>query len=95
MWLCGTSWRVQESVGVWHWGFVHDPSPPSSGQVSFKGNGPLGTVMAISDARGHVKGRVDNPSADPPLREDGKLNVGAAVGLGGWGAGSARCLGSC
>ena len=51
-------------------------------KVSFKGNGPLGSMMAIADARGNVKGRVDNPSADPPLRDDGKLNVGAAVGEG-------------
>ena len=39
--------------------------------------------MAISDTKGRVKGRVDNPSADPPLRDDGKLAVGVAVGEGG------------
>lgn len=51
-------------------------------QVSFKGDGPLGGVFAIADTRGNVKGRVGNPHADPPLREDGKLAVGAAVGSG-------------
>ncbi|KAG1675967.1 hypothetical protein FOA52_014211 [Chlamydomonas sp. UWO 241] len=51
-------------------------------QISFRGDGPIGAVMAIADARGNVKGRVDNVLADPPLREDGKLNVGAAVGRG-------------
>ena len=59
--------------------------PTHAPQVSFRGNGPLGNVMAISDARGNVKGRVDNPSADPPLRDDGKLAVGVAVGeAGSW-----------
>ena len=51
-------------------------------QVSFKGNGDIGSVMAIADESGMVKGRLDNPDADPPLRDDGKLNVGAAIGQG-------------
>ena len=38
--------------------------------------------MAIADAQGIVKGRVDNPQADPPLKESGKMDVGAAVGQG-------------
>jgi molecular chaperone Hsp33 len=52
-------------------------------QVTFKGDGPLGGIQVIGDARGNVKGKVGNPAADPPLRPDGKLNVGAAVGKGG------------
>jgi molecular chaperone Hsp33 len=51
-------------------------------QVSFKGDGEIGSIMAIADESGMVKGRLDNPTADPPLRDDGKLNVGAAVGQG-------------
>ncbi|KAF5841293.1 Hsp33 protein-domain-containing protein [Dunaliella salina] len=51
-------------------------------QVTFRGNGPLGNVMCIADTKGQVKGKVDNPSADPPLYPDGKLAVGDAVGTG-------------
>lgn len=51
-------------------------------QVSFKGDGVLGGVFAIADTRGNVKGRVGNAKADPPLRTDGKLAVGDAVGSG-------------
>lgn len=48
--------------------------------LQFRGNGPLGTVLAVSDAAGNVRGYVANPQADLPLREDGKLDVGSAVG---------------
>lgn len=48
--------------------------------LQFKGNGPLGTVMALSDAEGNVRGYVNEPMTDIPLRADGKLDVGAAVG---------------
>jgi molecular chaperone Hsp33 len=51
-------------------------------QIQFKGDGPLGGILAVADTRGQVKGKVGNVEADPPLRPDGKLAVGAAVGAG-------------
>lgn len=51
-------------------------------QISFNGRGPLGTLTAIADTRGQARAFVANPAADPPLRPDGKLDVGAAVGSG-------------
>jgi len=51
-------------------------------QVTWKGDGPIGTIQTIASSNGVVKGKIGNPLADPPLRPDGKLNVGAAVGRG-------------
>ena len=48
--------------------------------LQFKGGGPLGTVLAVSDNEGNVRGYVTNPYVDIPLRKDGKLDVGTAVG---------------
>lgn len=48
--------------------------------LQFKGGGPLGTVLAVSDNEGNVRGTVDHPATDLPLRADGKLDVGGAVG---------------
>ena len=48
-----------------------------------KGDGPLGTVLAVSDSMGNVRGYVENPAVDVPRKAHAKLDVGAAVGPGG------------
>ena len=50
--------------------------------ASIRGGGPIGTVLAVSDEQGNVKGYVDNPAVDLP-RTGKKLPVGAAVGKEG------------
>lgn len=48
-----------------------------------KGDGPLGTVLAVSDSMGNVRGYVENPAVDVPRKSHAKLDVGSAVGPGG------------
>lgn len=51
--------------------------------VQIKGGGPAGRLLAVSDGTGNVKGYVEHPVVELPPREDGHLNVGAAVGHDG------------
>ena len=48
-----------------------------------KGDGPLGTVLAVSDSMGNVRGYVENLAVDVPRKSHAKLDVGSAVGPGG------------
>ena len=51
--------------------------------LQIKGGGPLGTILAVSDSQGNVRGYVQNPHVELMEKEPGKLDVGAAVGLAG------------
>ena len=51
--------------------------------VRIAGGRPIGSVVAVSDCGGNVRGYVEHPGCERPLRADGKLDVGGAVGTGG------------
>ena len=51
--------------------------------LQFKGGGPLGTVLAVSDNEGNVRGYVQDPHVELMEKVPGKLDVGAAVGTDG------------
>ena len=50
--------------------------------ISLKGDGPVGSVTVTADSKGRVKGFAANPNVELPLKPNGKLDVGGAVGHG-------------
>ena len=51
--------------------------------LQIKGGGPLGTILAVSDCGGNVRGYVQDPHVELMEKVPGKLDVGAAVGTDG------------
>ena len=56
--------------------------------IQIKGNGPIGTIIAICDLENLKKASIkicaDNPYVELPLRKDGKIDVSGAVGKNGF-----------
>ncbi len=50
--------------------------------LKVKGDGPIGGMVATADYLGRVKGYVNNPFVELPLKPNGKLDVSTAVGMG-------------
>ena len=48
----------------------------------FQGDGPAKQILATGYGDGRIKGYISNPVVDLPLRPDGKLDVGGAIGIG-------------
>ena len=70
--LCGTSMLGEH---------MNDEDATLTNRVN--GGAPIASDIAVSDCDGNVRGYVTEPKTDLPLRPDGKLNVGGAVGTDG------------
>ena len=52
--------------------------------VTINGNGPIGTIKAEADSNGNVRGYAFNPQVEVANKENGMLDVAAAVGSEGY-----------
>lgn len=50
--------------------------------IQFKGDGPAREVLVTANGDGSVKGYISNPDVELPMKENGKLDVGGALGVG-------------
>ena len=51
--------------------------------ATINGGGPAGPICAIAGPDGTVKVTIEHPEVELPLKENGKLNVGGALGKDG------------
>ena len=51
--------------------------------LQFKGDGPIGSIVCVSDPTGNVRGYVYEPNVPLVEKHPGKLDVGATVGKNG------------
>lgn len=52
--------------------------------IQIKGDGPIGSMIAVADKFPRVRAYIQNPHVELPLNENGKINVGEAVGKTGF-----------
>ncbi|MCI5892233.1 MAG: Hsp33 family molecular chaperone HslO [Clostridiales bacterium] len=78
--VCSAALGRLLAAGLMMGGMLKGDDPTLTLQI--KGDGPIGMLVAVSDSKGNVKGYCANPQADVPLKPNGKLDVGAAVGSG-------------
>ena len=52
--------------------------------LRINGQGPAGSIIAVSDAAGNCRGYVMDPHVELPLNAKGKLDVGGAIGREGY-----------
>ncbi len=50
--------------------------------LTFKGDGPMKSILATGTSKGYVKGYPQVPIVDIPLKPNGKLDVSGAIGYG-------------
>ena len=50
--------------------------------IQFKGDGPAVEILVTASGAGCVKGYISNPDVELPLKDNGKLDVGGAIGAG-------------
>ncbi len=56
----------------------------SSVTLRMNGGGPVGSVIAVSDSEGNVRGYIGDASVELPLNAKGKLDVSGAIGTDGF-----------
>lgn len=52
--------------------------------IQIKANGPIESMVTVANSNNEIKGYAKNTVVDIPLNEDGKLDVGRAVGFNGF-----------